>query len=137
VTDRVASPSALVGATRREAVGDVDDPRAFEIAAQPHCANLVRRLVLVLGDEQDAQDIAQETYLKAFRSWDRFDGADVRAWLYTIALRLALTTFAVVAGGWRRSSAWRLERGRTRSIPTCGRPFGASRFGRGPRYCSA
>ena len=28
-------------------------------------------------------------YLKAYRSWDRYDGADVRAWLYTIALRLA------------------------------------------------
>lgn len=66
--------------------GDAD---AFEAAVRPHYANLVRRLVLVLGDERDAEDVAQEAYLKAFRSWDRFDGADVRAWLYTIALRLA------------------------------------------------
>jgi RNA polymerase sigma-70 factor (ECF subfamily) len=65
------------------------DAAAFEVAVRPHYANLVRRLVLVLGDERDAEDIAQEAYLKAFRSWDRFDGADVRAWLYTIALRLA------------------------------------------------
>jgi RNA polymerase sigma-70 factor, ECF subfamily len=55
----------------------------------PHHSALVRRLVLVLGNEQDAQDVAQDAYLKAFRSWDRFDGSDVRAWLYTIALRLA------------------------------------------------
>lgn len=33
--------------------------------------------------------MAQEAYLRAFRAWDRFDGADVRAWLYTIGLRLA------------------------------------------------
>lgn len=66
--------------------GDAD---AFEAAARPHYANLTRRLVLVLGDQHDAEDVAQEAYLKAFRSWDRFDGTDVRAWLYTIALRLA------------------------------------------------
>ncbi len=65
------------------------DPAAFEAAVRPHYANLVRRLVVVLGDENDAQDVAQETYLRAFRSWDRFDGGDVRAWLYTIGLRLA------------------------------------------------
>ena len=67
----------------------MDDPDAFEAAVRPHYANLVRRLVLVLGDPHDAEDVAQEAYLKAYRSWDRFDGADVRAWLYTIALRLA------------------------------------------------
>ena len=67
---------------------DADIPRAFETAVRPHYAGLVRRLVLVLGDEQDAQDVAQDAYLKAFRSWARFDGGDVRAWLYTIGLRL-------------------------------------------------
>ena len=61
----------------------------FETAIDPHYAALVRRLVLVLGNEPDAQDVAQDAYLNAFRSWDRFDGTDVRAWLYTIALRLA------------------------------------------------
>jgi RNA polymerase sigma-70 factor, ECF subfamily len=45
--------------------------------------------VLVLGDPHDAEDIAQDAYLAAFRGWDRFDGGDVRAWLYTIGLRLA------------------------------------------------
>jgi RNA polymerase sigma-70 factor (ECF subfamily) len=65
------------------------DTHAFEAAVRPHYANLVRRLVLVLGDERDAEDVAQDAYLKAYRSWHRFDGTDVRAWLYTIALRLA------------------------------------------------
>ena len=50
---------------------------------------LVRRLVLVLGVREDAEDIAQEAYERAFQAWDRFDGRDPRAWLYTIALRLA------------------------------------------------
>jgi RNA polymerase sigma-70 factor, ECF subfamily len=78
---------AAAGANRAAASrGDHD---AFEAAVRPHYANLVRRLVLVLGDERDAEDVAQEAYLKAYRSWERFDGIDVRAWLYTIALRLA------------------------------------------------
>jgi RNA polymerase sigma-70 factor (ECF subfamily) len=67
----------------------LDTHEAFEAAVRPHYANLVRRLVLVLGDPHDAEDVAQDAYLKAYRSWDRFDGVDVRAWLYTIALRLA------------------------------------------------
>jgi RNA polymerase sigma-70 factor, ECF subfamily len=53
---------------------------------------LVRRLVLVLGNRDDAEDIAQDAYLNAFRSWPRFDGGDVRAWLHTIALRLAFNS---------------------------------------------
>jgi RNA polymerase sigma-70 factor, ECF subfamily len=65
------------------------DVSTFEAAVRPHYASLVRRLVVVLGDVSDAEDVAQDAYLKAFRSWGRFDGTDVRAWLYTIALRLA------------------------------------------------
>jgi RNA polymerase sigma-70 factor (ECF subfamily) len=65
------------------------DPEAFEAAVRPHYAPLIRRLVMVVGDPHDAEDIAQDAYLAAFRSWDRFDGSDVRAWLYTIGLRLA------------------------------------------------
>ena len=61
----------------------------FETAVGPHWSSLVRRLVLVLGDRAAAEDVAQDAYVRAFRSWDRFDGADVRGWLYTIALRLA------------------------------------------------
>ncbi len=79
--------TAAARADRAAAAQDAQD--AFEAAVRPHYANLVRRLVLVLGDPHDAEDVAQDAYLKAYRSWDRFDGVDVRAWLYTIALRLA------------------------------------------------
>ena len=85
-------------------------PAPFEPAVLPHYAGLVRRLVLVLGDADDAQDVAQDAYLQAFRAWDRFDGVDVRAWLYTIALRLAFNQL-------RRRRRWLAAIARLRPKP--------------------
>jgi RNA polymerase sigma-70 factor, ECF subfamily len=65
------------------------DLASFEDAVAPHYPALQQRLTLVLRDPHEAEDVAQEAYLRAYRSWERFDGADVRAWLYTIGLRLA------------------------------------------------
>ena len=63
----------------------------FMASVGPHYPALVRRLTAVMRDREAALDLAQETYLRAFRAWDRFDGADERAWLFTIGLRLAFT----------------------------------------------
>jgi RNA polymerase sigma-70 factor (ECF subfamily) len=42
-------------------------------------------------DEVDAEDVVQETYLRAFRSWHTFQpGTDVRRWLFTIARNVFL-----------------------------------------------
>jgi RNA polymerase sigma-70 factor (ECF subfamily) len=42
-------------------------------------------------DEADAEDVLQETYLRAFRSWHTFQaGTDVRRWLFTIARNVFL-----------------------------------------------
>jgi RNA polymerase sigma-70 factor (ECF subfamily) len=61
----------------------------FAAAVDRHYPGLVQRMALVLHDAEEAKDVAQEAYLKAFQAWDRFDGTDARAWLHTIALRLA------------------------------------------------
>ncbi len=40
------------------------------------------------GDADDAADLVQETFINAFRGWDRFEGrAEPTTWLYTIAAR--------------------------------------------------
>lgn len=45
------------------------------------------------GNESIAEEIAQETFVKALRAIDRFDGSkDIRAWLFTIAKILILHT---------------------------------------------
>ena len=61
----------------------------FTATVDQHYPGLVRRLTAVVGDRESALDLAQETYLRAYRAWDRFDGTDARAWIYTIGLRLA------------------------------------------------
>lgn len=62
---------------------------AFEAAVTPLYAPLLRRLTLVLRDPAEAEDAAQEAYVRAFQAWPRFVGADVRGWLWTIGLRTA------------------------------------------------
>jgi RNA polymerase sigma-70 factor, ECF subfamily len=93
----------------------IDPTATFEAAVRPFYAPLVRRLVLVVGNEDDAQDLAQETYLRAFRSWHRFDGRDVRGWLYTIGLRLAFNHR-------RRRRRWLGLVGRAEPAPWTDRP---------------
>ncbi|MCX6138235.1 MAG: sigma-70 family RNA polymerase sigma factor [Ignavibacteriales bacterium] len=39
----------------------------------------------ITGSNDDAKDLLQETYLKAYRFWDKYEkGTNVRAWLYRI-----------------------------------------------------
>jgi RNA polymerase sigma-70 factor, ECF subfamily len=81
------APATASMAAARDAAGTA--AAEFEAAVRPHYAPLIRRLTLVLGNQPDAEDVAQDAYLRAYRAWSRFDGSDVRAWLHTIALRLA------------------------------------------------
>jgi RNA polymerase sigma-70 factor, ECF subfamily len=64
-------------------------PLEFEQVLGDLYPALVRRLALVVGDAEEAKDLAQTTYLRAYEHWHQFDGRDGRAWLYTIGLRLA------------------------------------------------
>jgi RNA polymerase sigma-70 factor (ECF subfamily) len=50
---------------------------------------LYRRLTIVLRDAFEAEDVAQAAFARAIEQRDRFRGGDVRAWFYTIGLRLA------------------------------------------------
>src|SRR5215217_9462798 len=63
----------------------------FEEAVMPHldaAYNLARWL---MRNEADAQDMAQEAYLRALRFFGGFHGTDARAWLLTIVRNTCYT----------------------------------------------
>lgn len=57
----------------------------FESAALPHLNDLFRMASRLLGDAARAEDVVQEVYLQAWKSFDRFEaGTNCRAWLFKI-----------------------------------------------------
>lgn len=67
------------------------DQTAYALLVEEH-ANRVYRLALrMLGNEADAEDVLQETFLSAFKSIDSFqERSSVGTWLYRIATNAAL-----------------------------------------------
>lgn len=63
------------------------DPRhkEFEQQTLPHMEVLYNYALRMTGNREDANDLLQETFLKAFRFWDKFEqGTNLRAWLFRI-----------------------------------------------------
>jgi RNA polymerase sigma-70 factor (ECF subfamily) len=72
--------------------------RRFYELVWPHRTTVLRVAQILTGGAADAEDLAQDTLLKALRSLDRLrEGSDVRAWLLTI-LRHARVDQLRVAG---------------------------------------
>jgi len=57
----------------------------FEADAMPHMGDLYRTATRVLGERSRAEDVVQEVYLQAWKSFHRFEpGTNCRAWLFKI-----------------------------------------------------
>jgi RNA polymerase sigma-70 factor (ECF subfamily) len=62
-----------------------DVSQRFEAEAMPHLNDLYRTATRLVQDRVRAEDIVQEVYYQAWRSFDRFEsGTNCRAWLYQI-----------------------------------------------------
>ena len=57
----------------------------FEVEALPHADLLYNYALRMTNNTADADGLVQETFLKAFRFWDKYEkGTNIRAWLFRI-----------------------------------------------------
>jgi RNA polymerase sigma-70 factor, ECF subfamily len=65
--------------------GKSDKERQFEREAVPHMDVLYNFALRMTNNAADAEDLLQETFLKAYRFWDSYEqGTNIRAWLFRI-----------------------------------------------------
>ena len=65
-------------------MADPDTAQRFETLLLPHMNSAFNVARWLTHNDQDAQDVVQEAYLRAFRFFGGFHGEDARAWLLSI-----------------------------------------------------
>lgn len=77
----------------------------FRLLVEQHSRNLFRLAWRMTGNQHDAQEVVQETFLRAYRGYDQFEArSQPGTWLHRIAVNCALD---LLRG--RRHEAGRLE----------------------------
>ena len=72
----------------------VQKRKAFEKEALPHMDALLRTALRMTKNQNDAEDLVQETMVKAYRFWDKFEpGSNCRAWLFKIMTNIFINNY--------------------------------------------
>ena len=67
------------------------DRDAFRVLVERHSRSIFRVVYRMTGNQQDAEELVQETFLRAYKSLERFElRANFSTWLYRIAVNRTL-----------------------------------------------
>ncbi|MGH2731950.1 MAG: sigma-70 family RNA polymerase sigma factor [Actinomycetota bacterium] len=81
------------GLAKAQAIS-LPDLQRFEADALVFAGPLYGAALRMTRNRADAEDLVQETYLRAFRAWDRFEpGTNLKAWLFKILTNLFITGY--------------------------------------------
>ena len=73
---------------------DIEKRKTFEREALPHMDALYRTALRMTKNENDAEDLVQEAFAKAYRFWDKFEpGSNCRAWLFKIMTNIFINEY--------------------------------------------
>lgn len=94
LTDAVQAPARLAGLDL-PAMTDEDELRErFEAEALPYMDQLYAAAMRMTRNPQDAADLVQETYVKAFQAFSSFQqGTNLKAWLYRIQTNTYINSY--------------------------------------------
>jgi RNA polymerase sigma-70 factor (ECF subfamily) len=69
----------------------MDRMESFQHEALPHLDAVYRFALRLSGSPADAEDLVQETFLRAFRAWEQYTpGTRAKSWLFTICRNVFL-----------------------------------------------
>ena len=67
------------------------DRDAFRVLVERHSRSIFRVVYRMTGNQQDAEEVVQETFLRAYKSLERFElRANFSTWVYRIAVNRTL-----------------------------------------------